>query len=112
MSAPLFNPHAPLTAPSCAAAAYDEPMSTPTSPAPSWIRHAICWQVYPLGFCGAPQRREDLTGESYGDADGENVVHRRSEEHTSELQSRFDLVCRLLLEKKKNRKTEEYRHTS
>src|SRR2546421_1145227 len=28
---------------------------------------------------------------------------RRSEEHTSELQSRSDLVCRLLLEKKKNR---------
>src|SRR6266496_6337755 len=27
---------------------------------------------------------------------------RRSEEHTSELQSRRDLVCRLLLEKKKN----------
>src|SRR5437868_12666812 len=28
----------------------------------------------------------------------------RSEEHTSELQSRFDLVCRLLLEKKKTGK--------
>src|SRR5699024_12230399 len=28
----------------------------------------------------------------------------RSEEHTSELQSRFDLVCRLLLEKKKRDK--------
>src|SRR2546421_798724 len=28
----------------------------------------------------------------------------RSEEHTSELQSRSDLVCRLLLEKKKKRK--------
>src|SRR5699024_11790085 len=28
-------------------------------------------------------------------------VYSRSEEHTSELQSRFDLVCRLLLEKKK-----------
>src|SRR5699024_11926572 len=27
----------------------------------------------------------------------------RSEEHTSELQSRFELVCRLLLEKKKQR---------
>src|SRR5699024_12119630 len=27
----------------------------------------------------------------------------RSEEHTSELQSRFDLVCRLQLDKKKNR---------
>src|SRR5438067_5691646 len=33
---------------------------------------------------------------------GERVLTRaaRSEEHTSELQSRFDLVCRLLLEKK------------
>src|SRR5690349_9320141 len=30
-------------------------------------------------------------------------VRRRSEEHTSELQSRRDLVCRLLLEKKKKR---------
>src|SRR5699024_11927809 len=30
----------------------------------------------------------------------DSIVH-RSEEHTSELQSRFDLVCRLLLEKKK-----------
>src|SRR5699024_11569245 len=29
----------------------------------------------------------------------------RSEEHTSELQSRFDLVCRLLLEKKNNKST-------
>src|SRR5699024_11386457 len=29
------------------------------------------------------------------------VLRERSEEHTSELQSRFDLVCRLLLEKKK-----------
>src|SRR5206468_11231141 len=30
--------------------------------------------------------------------------HWRSEEHTSELQSRSDLVCRLLLEKKKKKK--------
>src|SRR5699024_12243632 len=29
------------------------------------------------------------------------MITARSEEHTSELQSRFDLVCRLLLEKKK-----------
>src|SRR5699024_11278549 len=33
--------------------------------------------------------------------------HLRSEEHTSELQSRFDLVCRLLLEKKKKINPEE-----
>src|SRR5699024_11965769 len=31
----------------------------------------------------------------------------RSEEHTSELQSRFDLVCRLLLEKKKKETMEK-----
>src|SRR5699024_12215616 len=42
----------------------------------------------------------------------------RSEEHTSELQSRFDLVCRLLLEKKKKNEnktkiqhTEQHRRT-
>src|SRR2546428_1322400 len=33
------------------------------------------------------------------------AVYGRSEEHTSELQSRSDLVCRLLLEKKKNADT-------
>src|SRR5690554_7680418 len=33
------------------------------------------------------------------------AVLRRSEEHTSELQSRPHLVCRLLLEKKKKKKT-------
>src|SRR5437868_14823659 len=35
--------------------------------------------------------------------DGTLVDTGRSEEHTSELQSRFDLVCRLLLEKKNNK---------
>src|SRR5699024_4750923 len=34
----------------------------------------------------------------------------RSEEHTSELQSRFDLVCRLLLEKKKKFKENYHMH--
>src|SRR5438067_4926318 len=33
----------------------------------------------------------------------------RSEEHTSELQSRFDLVCRLLLEKKKKKNNRKIR---
>src|SRR5438874_9196911 len=40
-------------------------------------------------------------------ADGQTALSRvkeRSEEHTSELQSRRDLVCRLLLEKKKKKK--------
>src|SRR5699024_12860615 len=44
---------------------------------------AICTGIYCRGCrCDAPKAR--------------------SEEHTSELQSRFDLVCRLLLEKKNN----------
>src|SRR2546421_4170170 len=34
----------------------------------------------------------------------------RSEEHTSELQSRSDLVCRLLLEKKKKKNSNKLKH--
>src|SRR5699024_11352643 len=48
----------------------------------------------------------------YTDAELDLLLYReplkvqfRSEEHTSELQSRFDLVCRLLLEKKKLKNT-------
>src|SRR2546430_8599986 len=39
-----------------------------------------------------------------GDPGRALLGHRRSEEHTSELQSQSNLVCRLLLEKKKNQK--------
>src|SRR5437016_9656877 len=38
------------------------------------------------------------------------AVIKRSEEHTSELQSLTNLVCRLLLEKKKKKKTRNQRH--
>src|SRR2546422_7927005 len=41
-----------------------------------------------------------------GEGSGVRAIHStdpRSEEHTSELQSRLHLVCRLLLEKKKNK---------
>src|SRR5206468_11292091 len=34
-------------------------------------------------------------------------LHGRSEEHTSELQSRSDLVCRLMLEKKNNKEMKQ-----
>src|SRR5436309_8476295 len=40
-----------------------------------------------------------------GVAQAESCAHFRSEEHTSELQSRENLVCRLLLEKKKKKNT-------
>src|SRR5699024_12549398 len=47
------------------------------------------------------QRMKDLINMVL-DARKMEVGMARSEEHTSELQSRFDLVCRLLLEKKDN----------
>src|SRR2546422_2236037 len=40
------------------------------------------------------------------DGDGAVASGKRSEEHTSELQSRLHLVCRLLLEKKKTATTQ------
>src|SRR3712207_7900542 len=47
---------------------------------------------------GVHQHRTLRAGAGLG-----QVLRRRSEEHTSELQSRQYLVCRLLLEKKKNK---------
>src|SRR2546430_11944141 len=43
--------------------------------------------------------------------DWDEVVTRRSEEHTSELQSQSNLVCRLLLEKKKKRQQVQVQQT-
>src|SRR5207253_8672073 len=47
---------------------------------------------------GADDRRHLLLGDQ-----PQRLISERSEEHTSELQSRGHLVCRLLLEKKKNK---------
>src|SRR5689334_23597426 len=50
----------------------------------------------------ATYRGADLVGSYLLDDDAyRTLVRSRSEEHTSELQSQFHLVCRLLLEKKK-----------
>src|SRR5207249_6737054 len=54
-----------------------------------------------IGQTIAPTARLPLGVEFFCHHTGDGVF--RSEEHTSELQSRFDLVCRLLLEKKKNK---------
>src|SRR5438034_6562502 len=51
---------------------------------------------------------KDVTYDDYlNDPDNTPV---RSEEHTSELQSHSDLVCRLLLEKKKKTKKKDIQH--
>src|SRR5699024_8815870 len=57
-------------------ATYHDRMSATAPPEPAWIRHAICWQVYPMGFCGAPLHRDDPVGTSSGEVDGHDVAHR------------------------------------
>src|SRR5438874_4927403 len=49
--------------------------------------------------CGSPRVMTRRSPPPFGQSSRRS----RSEEHTSELQSRRDLVCRLLLEKKKNK---------
>src|SRR2546429_5289502 len=52
-----------------------------------------------------PRRGQLADGDGVGAPGGDDAVavcELRSEEHTSELQSRLHLVCRLLLEKKKS----------
>src|SRR2546422_1284807 len=66
------------------------------------LPHAACASVLPLPARPAPRRRYDHAQPS-GSAQCPDVRRVRSEEHTSELQSRLHLVCRLLLEKKKKR---------
>src|SRR5699024_12000309 len=79
----------------------------PHQPSSRWSRKHGPW-------CGRPSHgtspsvavtRESRGSNSQGSPHTYGFTARamdsRSEEHTSELQSRFDLVCRLLLEKKK-----------
>src|SRR6266568_9381166 len=64
----------------------------PSSPSRA-VSHSMCW-VPSRSSTTHPERLRAPTGSTS-----------RSEEHTSELQSQFHLVCRLLLEKKKNSRT-------
>src|SRR2546428_2936482 len=75
-------------------------------------KHKISWSAKPENTKTTFRHRleiPDILGHAIGMFEirrtwpdgGGPVVEGRSEEHTSELQSRSDLVCRLLLEKKK-----------
>src|SRR5438874_5880719 len=63
-------------------------------PPPSRISARASSRAASAAFAKAPSGRSPFS----------SPWRRRSEEHTSELQSRRDLVCRLLLEKKKRKK--------
>src|SRR5207249_7026959 len=62
------------------------------------------WKGSPPGpaWCCAVVASDASCAGSRATDSGTREPRARSEEHTSELQSRFDLVCRLLLEKQKN----------
>src|SRR5437879_11552661 len=83
----------------------------PTSLSPAWRRDRsdrslrtrlapICSQTWEL----------DATNSKHRQLDSRSTRRRRSEEHTSELQSPMYLVCRLLLEKKKTTKKKMKKH--
>src|SRR2546430_4080544 len=71
------------------------------------LRHSTTPPPHRLGAYAQKNRSRELENEH--DSGGVRPLHRvpaprsRSEEHTSELQSQSNLVCRLLLEKKKNK---------
>src|SRR5688572_31133346 len=79
-------------------------------------RQPVLAQQLARGFSARCRQRDDFARLRIADAADLEVVHqrcvepihrdpprRRSEEHTSELQSQSNLVCRLLLEKKKKK---------
>src|SRR5699024_11255370 len=65
---------------------------------------SVCNDISDEEYCSLVSLlKQDCTIYFAGEGRSGLVAKARSEEHTSELQSRFDLVCRLLLEKKKKK---------
>src|SRR5688572_32323813 len=73
---------------------------TAASPKPVKVNRMVLSPQEPLTTGGPAEELERRIQETFK-VGYEHVVIDRSEEHTSELQSQSNLVCRLLLEKKK-----------
>src|SRR5687768_17811385 len=74
--------------------------ATCSTPATVDFRRKLTMQHWETGkYLGAVDEHTALGEQRYN-----GLLLSRSEEHTSELQSRLHLVCRLLLEKKKKKK--------
>src|SRR5438874_6688009 len=80
----------------------------PLPPTPTLFPYTTLFRSYPRALGEHPAEHEQAGGHranSVAQRIGHVIIRAvdfsRSEEHTSELQSRRDLVCRLLLEKKK-----------
>src|SRR5260221_1262725 len=68
-----------------------------------YLLHAHSITCKAVAFLARLHIHRHLAVGHVGTIDAQIPIDARSEEHTSELQSHSDLVCRLLLEKKKNR---------
>src|SRR5256885_6363601 len=88
------EPHRYAGAPSAPGTLHDPARDATTLPL---IRKAVRAGVPVFGICRGFQEMNVAFGGTL-----HQRLHERSEEHTSELQSPCNLVCRLLLEKKKN----------
>src|SRR5699024_11367652 len=91
------------------------PLTPPPLPSPTLFRsmtflnpepRLMTWKP-PESVNVGPGQFMNFPRPTFTDSGGYQVMSLRSEEHTSELQSRFDLVCRLLLEKKQQNKERE-----
>src|SRR5207249_12055259 len=80
----------------CVSCAATSGQPTSVRGAPGCVRNSASAAASFTGWWTAMWRADRSPESGWSTAAGA-----RSEEHTSELQSRFDLVCRLLLEKKK-----------
>src|SRR5207249_11406968 len=105
----LFSQHAPAPPDIYPLSLHDAlPIYEPKSAArPTGVSHSWCIYLLPYLEQDNLYKQYNFNSLSYNSpgitTPNPAVVSipLRSEEHTSELQSRFDLVCRLLLEKKK-----------
>src|SRR5207247_5467074 len=90
----------------------------PRPPLSSWVSASAGAVASEVGAVAGAQEIDEERGAAEGGDDADRQLggchdvagERRSEEHTSELQSRVDLVCRLLLEKKKKQKKQRTKH--
>src|SRR2546427_9328171 len=76
----------------------------------SFSASVTCWRIA-WAFCATLPRWSRYSLATCRSTDA-NPGRPRSEEHTSELQSQSNLVCRLLLEKKKKKKIQDNAHTT
>src|SRR3712207_7269489 len=87
-----------------APSAYARPIAGPLPPYDDVTRSDSAFRTFLHGLPGVDQVGAEQRAAQLGTRSIKTTAKAwRSEEHTSELQSRQYLVCRLLLEKKKNR---------